>query len=1802
MTLPTAMKYHSRLPLLKVFYILLVMLSFAKFAQAQATFSPTSNTFPNTNVGASSAVVDFVVTNISGGDLNPGTAISIGGTNGSDFTYTITQTNPWSNNTSATVRVTFIPTAFGSRSAQLNVSSSSATLSGVGIGPEINVTGVADGVSATMTNVDLGSSTTTSTRTFTINNPGNAPLSISDITGQTANFAVTTDPAASVAAGGGTTTFVVTFQPLAPGLKTATISINSNAPAPRNAYTISLSATATAPEIVVDQPAGTNILTGGPRSFGSVALGSTGDLTFTIKNTGDSNLTGLGITLGGSHPGDFSITANPTAPVAGPSGSTTFTVRFTPTVSGLRSSLIQIANNDLDEAPFEINVSGTGLAPDIRVESPPGTPVLAALPGADLGTVVAGTVRSVTFNVLNTGNAPLVMTNATLVSGTHSSITIKSNLTSLTVAGGASAQFVLQFAPTVSGSFTGSLSIPTNVSGKNPYVVAFTGIGGATIPNTDAFGYSMDVAAPASDNAYLKDTDTDVRVPGELLLDDAYLFTDIGFNFKFYEKSYTKCYISTNGVISFDGGVTAWSPPSIPNAGAPNNYIAPFWTDLNPGAGAGKIRYATRGTAPNRTFIVMWDQIPEYYVPTRKVTFQISLYEGSNSIEVQYKSIDAGFGDTRTYVNMGIESRDYGTSGPRPADSVIGLSAAYGLVDSANKTVDNLPIKSFPYSIRYTRPVMFTVESNYERPGSAGVFPTPSLAGTDNSILPLAREKPHYGNIRGTDQRFEAPEFIYMDRNFGKLASPGDVNGLNDQIAWYRLVNDGYAIDGQVVQGTHTFFSTTLNSDINVVWRWRLEIAAIVDSGKPNGGSVNDAGRRWLKPGDQFVAVLDTPLEDFTTSSGMRLKVTGYDLYDKNVAQIGSTIPVVAGSYVESSPLTMASPVRLRWNWVGEVRYRFDAADSQNVIQNSQAFIQIWSGVVPPGPDPVANPGILGTAGSPILSVGKDHAVWVPIRSKITVGAFYRTSDRRLTLTDFPGAPGGDLTPDGTFVSALDDAEVSSRVARVRTTVALTPTDIHWVYAPTVFRAEIPIGQGFDPANPNPQLVPDLAPNGILKLDGSGPGTSISTVIDSPEGSYLNGSAVRWDGVGKQLFPTQLGTHRVQWPDARGNGETYTIEVVTAFPGEKAALATARENDNGARQGAAPNYVRLTPDLAPVSSDYPAAPVAHYRHLFDPIASRQPPTKLDLKATDEWAFQEMTFAEKDTAAVVNKTASGVPFNTNGSGRSVLLYSYRPNTDEIADGNLAKERLAVRIVRSGPMNVITRNDAKLVLGRHALQLGTGPATGGAYGLIQTGASPATTSLDPGNKFVVDFWLNSKGLKTSLPVTLANCVTIGGTTMVTCASTASVTPGMGISGPNIPAGTKIASVTSATTLQLSTPATANGTGLTMTGTNKPVTVVSTGGGGLKVTLDPAGSTATATYRGVQVSHQLPKAGVAWRHFAIHVFTNRFFGVDLVIIDFYLDGVRQEKGFVASWFPGAAQSTVGTTVQDNSLRFGIDAEARSGLLLDNFRVFNLGTDPLGYLSSGEVRTLRTERDMTVVGKELRSVGPPVSFDFEAAPSSGRFPHQGSLLNVGIGNVTGSGLYVGKWADTDLQEVATRVESTLDNASFGGSGYILNAVSNYNMNLYTRTAEVGTWGPIFPVNHNQLFVDVSKKLEVAYYENPYLAERSPPLARTRTRRFISPAASARKVWTVAVSRNRSSMPPPTRICRFTNSRTWQALATTRTRNTHSSLPAAGLLSRSRTKARMCPIARRSRPSPYSAISIRGLSAILPIPGYSSR
>jgi len=113
-----------------------------------------------------------------------------------------------------------------------------------------------------------------------------------------------------------------------------------------------------APKINVQQPAGTAIASGGSKDYGIVNVGATASLTFTILNTGNADLTGLGITIDGTDAALFTVTANPTAPVPGP-GSTTFTVQFAPTGTGNKTAALHIASNDTTQNPYTINLTGT---------------------------------------------------------------------------------------------------------------------------------------------------------------------------------------------------------------------------------------------------------------------------------------------------------------------------------------------------------------------------------------------------------------------------------------------------------------------------------------------------------------------------------------------------------------------------------------------------------------------------------------------------------------------------------------------------------------------------------------------------------------------------------------------------------------------------------------------------------------------------------------------------------------------------------------------------------------------------------------------------------------------------------------------------------------------------------------------------------------------------------------------------------------------------------------------------------------------------------------------------------------------------------------------------------------------------------------------------------------------------------------------------------------------------------------------------------------------------------------------------
>jgi VCBS repeat protein/putative Ig domain-containing protein/HYR domain-containing protein/HYDIN/CFA65/VesB family protein/S-layer family protein len=118
--------------------------------------------------------------------------------------------------------------------------------------------------------------------------------------------------------------------------------------------------------------------------FGTVLVsGGIVSRTFTIENTGTAplNLTGTPpdyVTISGASAGDFTVTMQPSTPVSS-GGSTTFTIQFDPSASGLRTATVSIANDDSNENPYDFAIQGMG------VTCPTITLAPMTLPGGTLG-------------------------------------------------------------------------------------------------------------------------------------------------------------------------------------------------------------------------------------------------------------------------------------------------------------------------------------------------------------------------------------------------------------------------------------------------------------------------------------------------------------------------------------------------------------------------------------------------------------------------------------------------------------------------------------------------------------------------------------------------------------------------------------------------------------------------------------------------------------------------------------------------------------------------------------------------------------------------------------------------------------------------------------------------------------------------------------------------------------------------------------------------------------------------------------------------------------------------------------------------------------------------------------------------------------------------------------------------------------------------------------------------------------------------------------------------------------------------
>jgi hypothetical protein len=346
--------------------------------------------FGNTYIGSANNVT-YTIQNTGNLPLNIG-PITFSGTNPTDFTVIGSPSTTIAAGSSTTFTVRFYPTTSGIKNATLSIANNDynenpynysirGTGLDLGVAQEIQIEGNATvipdngGITSTSNWTILGDTfvSTPITRTYTIKNTGATTLTIGAISFSGTNsseFSILTAPSASVL-GGGSTTFVVRFNPLAVGVRTATISIVNN-DATESPYNFAIQGNAftsvATPEIDL-QGNTISIINGDPTpnindwtEFGSTQiLTNPQNKTFTIRNYGGSNLILSGaplVSIVGSS--DFTLIASPATPIAS-MGITTFTVRFNPSSLGTKAATITIANNDPNEAPYTFSIQGTGI-------------------------------------------------------------------------------------------------------------------------------------------------------------------------------------------------------------------------------------------------------------------------------------------------------------------------------------------------------------------------------------------------------------------------------------------------------------------------------------------------------------------------------------------------------------------------------------------------------------------------------------------------------------------------------------------------------------------------------------------------------------------------------------------------------------------------------------------------------------------------------------------------------------------------------------------------------------------------------------------------------------------------------------------------------------------------------------------------------------------------------------------------------------------------------------------------------------------------------------------------------------------------------------------------------------------------------------------------------------------------------------------------------------------------------------------------------------------------------------------------
>jgi hypothetical protein len=199
-------------------------------------------------------------------------------------------------------------------------------------------------------------------------------------------------------------------------------------------------------------------------------------------------------------------------------------------------------------------------------------------------------------------------------------------------------------------SFHSGLSASVLASPARSASVAACGGAGSGFAGYTESRFTFDSVEAIPNHVMPRDSITDDGIAADV---------PVGFDFSFYGNTYSKLNVYSNGFVTFGPAVKDrdgfYRGGVIASSANPNNLIAFAWMDWSPQVPLDGVRYETRGTAPNRRFILQFTDVPEYH-STGRVTSQLVLSEGSNDITIYTKSMSISNSGNKW--TQGIENAD----------------------------------------------------------------------------------------------------------------------------------------------------------------------------------------------------------------------------------------------------------------------------------------------------------------------------------------------------------------------------------------------------------------------------------------------------------------------------------------------------------------------------------------------------------------------------------------------------------------------------------------------------------------------------------------------------------------------------------------------------------------------------------------------------------------------------------------------------------------------------------------------------------------------------------------------------------------------------------------------------------------------------------------------------------------------------------------------------------------------------------------------------------------------------------------